>query len=547
MRSIQRDVLSAAMAICLCFTGLGVVATGGDVSARFGEAGLTSLSIGDTDILLPDHGFRATRVRFGGEEVNADNILEVGRDFDPASKTVTISYPWGRVSCRYSEVPGSLKLSVSIKNDTQKPMSVVDLELFSAVFPRTPKGMPFEKGFDMVWPNIDSIHHIIADFGEGRLALCTDTLDRHISFGLRPLHGKGPDRYAAVMSNNVFGTSDNPVVPPGKTASYEFSVRALKPDQSLADFAPDLVDKFRKLHPFANNWKDRRPIAMMMLASHSHKSEKNPRGWFNEPDLDVSGEGGNALFRKTLVERAHEHVKILRKINAQGFIFWNIEGEENPHPVTYIGDPRLVGKLAPEMDAAADEYFKFLSNEGFRTGVCIRPSKLMPSTKEPGKYWHKHIGVDPVKSLCEKISYAKKRWGCSIFYIDTNVSMGVDEEGKEKSWIFGVEVIKKVLKEHPDVLLIPEFGRDAYWAYCAPYLEMRPTEWGGHTGTPRKVLEIYPQAFSAINTNDGNEEMRQQLIESARHGEIFIFRGWFSDPANSTIGEILEQAGISGK
>ena len=44
-------------------------------------------------------------------------------------------------------------------------------------------------------------------------------------------------------------------------------------------------------------------------------------------------------------------------MNAQGMITWDIEGQEYPHATSYIGDPRKVSLLAPEMEPMADAYF----------------------------------------------------------------------------------------------------------------------------------------------------------------------------------------------
>ena len=89
------------------------------------------------------------------------------------------------------------------------------------------------------------------------------------------------------------------------------------------------------------NWPDRRPIGALFLADHTHMSEKNPRGWFNEPGLDVRGPEGIARFRLAILAYAEKKTSSsYRRTGAQGMIVWDLEGEELPHKITYVGDPR---------------------------------------------------------------------------------------------------------------------------------------------------------------------------------------------------------------
>ncbi|HUZ08087.1 MAG TPA: hypothetical protein VMV89_11440, partial [Candidatus Paceibacterota bacterium] len=54
--------------------------------------------------------------------------------------------------------------------------------------------------------------------------------------------------------------------------------------------------------PQTIHWPDRRPIGVLMLASHFHSSPTNPRGWFNDPGLAVTGTNGVENFRKALLD-----------------------------------------------------------------------------------------------------------------------------------------------------------------------------------------------------------------------------------------------------
>src|ERR1700678_3780023 len=125
------------------------------------------------------------------------------------------------------------------------------------------------------------------------------------------------------------------------------------------------------------NWPDRRPIGSIFLADYSHRSASNPRGWFNAPGFDAMGDGGTERFRKALLAYADGAIAVLKGVNAQGMIVWDLEGEEFPQRTSYIGDPRLMATLAPEMAPVADEFFRRFRDAGLRVGMTVRPQQLV--------------------------------------------------------------------------------------------------------------------------------------------------------------------------
>jgi hypothetical protein len=65
-------------------------------------------------------------------------------------------------------------------------------------------------------------------------------------------------------------------------------------------------------------------------------------------------------------------------------IIWNVEGSTD-FSIKYVGDPRMVEYMSPEMDKVADEYFKRILDAGFRTGVCLRPTTIRASGRPTGR------------------------------------------------------------------------------------------------------------------------------------------------------------------
>jgi hypothetical protein len=182
-----------------------------------------------------------------------------------------------------------------------------------------------------------------------------------------------------------------------------------------------------------------------------------------------------------------------------------------------------VDMLAPEMADVIDEYFDRFRKAGLRTGVTVRPELLRVT---PDKKSASQTPVpDPTDLLIDKIAYAKKRWGVSLIYIDSNVNTS-DPNPLDAS------IIEKVAVTFPDCLLIPEHSNLRYYAYSAPYGQLT----GGIYGTPDAVREIYPKAFSAIYTADGLLDIyRDGLKNGVKHGDILMYRTWFLDPQNQKV------------
>ncbi len=128
--------------------------------------------------------------------------------------------------------------------------------------------------------------------------------------------------------------------------------------------------------------------------------------------LDVRGPEGIERFRHAALAYAARSIAILKQTGSQGMIVWDLEGEQYPHKTTYIGDPRALGRLAPEADAVADEFFALFRAAGLRVGVTIRPQEFVSGAQ--------HDVADYDATLLRKLDYARGRWGATLFYIDSN-------------------------------------------------------------------------------------------------------------------------------
>lgn len=259
------------------------------------------------------------------------------------------------------------------------------------------------------------------------------------------------------------------------------------------------------------NWPDRRPIAAIYLASTDNQHIPGNKRWRFE------------FNRENLMADADRTVAIIRDMNAQGMILWDVESQEWPHPISYIGDPELLPTFAPEMDALADEYFTRFKPA--RIGICIRPTRIVWINGEP-----RQVSVDsPITELRRKIAYAKTRWGCTLFYLDSNVhpgAAGIDASkgGNLIPW----DVCAALARENPDCLIIPEHRDFEHFKYTAPYYTWTNKEVPLLSPEHRTLL---PNSFlvAAVNAETPSIE------ESVKQGNIMLFAGWYNDPNNKRI------------
>lgn len=283
-------------------------------------------------------------------------------------------------------------------------------------------------------------------------------------------------------------------------------------------------------------WPDRRPMGRIFL-SHSNTGWKtNPRAYLTDQNIDVLSEAGIAEFGEKLMAYADRCVDILKKNNAQGVIVWDIEGQEMPHPFSYIGDPRVLPQIAPEMHRFADAFFARFTDADIPVGITIRPTRAYHA---PGEYWvwqHRKVS-DPVAEMADKIAYAKKRWGVSIVYIDSNV--GEQVKGNIP-WILPVEMMRDLAARHPDVLMIPEWDAPAYYRYMAPY-----KDWWDGFSTPREVRQRLLQAFSFIVPKPAEISRHWDgIVAAVAGGDVLWLDAWYPSRANTLVRQIYRAAGF---
>ena len=514
-----------------------------------GERGLTSLSFNGQSLLVsPESGELQPQKSVFRAVLDAILPRSASQIATPNKRTDTVdlSYPWGRISCAYGKQDDTLTMRIEASNTSSEPLNEFSLRLMELNFPRVPNGGTLEAGMfgfgfkGPEWPlnqwpaSIPSVADptfvapiVRADFGSSALNFCSDDLE--CSVGI-PRTTNPPDgtRYPLVITCRD--------IKPDTTKVFNVSLRFGPAGAGVQDLSGDVLERYAGKYPFQVNWKDRRPIGAIFLAGPQINVPSNPRRWtMNFGEIDITNDKGKAAFRAALLKLADNSVQVLKDTGAQGMITWDPEGEEFIG-ACYYGDPLLVPTLAPEMEfkndgakSAIDEYFEKFRAAGLKVGVCIRPQQIEVVDGKP--VHHAAEDEHAVQILRERIAYAKRRWGCTLFYVDSTATA--------YTWI-NPDVFKAVADAYPDVLLIPENESMRYFAYSAPlnsYVHHKITS------TPVGARLVYPKAFSVLMAPEGDRpEDHDALVTAVRHGDILLFNGWYRSNEAGKIKKLYEEA-----
>lgn len=455
--------------------------------------------------------------------------------FDQDHRVLTITFPWGTVKTGYAAVNNRVELTITTSNALNSD-TIQGLRFTPMVLKFPEKVKEYDGSIPLLVHNMGQVAATKVSYGSGTMAVVAEDIEKPLMVGFpwaldKPANtvfplsihtdrvGSYPDSYPRIVRP----------IPPNATDQYVVSLRFGRSKATESSLAGDIDAKFATVFPQQLKWTDRRPIGAIFLATGPQEWTSNPRGWFGDARLNVTTPAGRAEFRQRILNLADGAIAIMRDMNAQGAITWDIEGQEYRHATTYIGDPRLVDTLAPEMAEVADEYFGRFRAAGLRTGICVRPQLLQVAADK--KSANQTPVDDPAGLLIDKIAYARKRWGVTLIYLDSNVN-STDPNPLDAS------IIQKVAEACPDCLIIPEHYNLRYFAYSAPFAELRR----GIVSTPDYARDVYPKAFSLIYTADGPLDLyRDPLKTAVKQGDGLIYRTWFADPQNEKVKAIYKQ------
>ncbi len=470
------------------------------------------------------------------------NATPTATRLDAANQKITLTYPWGVLSYTYRQQGDRLLITLGIHNTSPDTLTRLDTPVAELLFPAIPKGTTNDPGM-FGYGGMHPLHDyplsadpqqtpaiITVDWGGGVLDFCSEDVKAAVTITV-PYTSNPPAKTQYPLTVTLTAP-----LAPGAARTTTFSLRFGPAGTSGAALASDVLQRYRAAYPFQVHWNDRRIIGMDILATPQTHPPKNPRGWFNNaPDVDTTTPAGIAAFRSRLLAYADSSIKVLQDMDAQGVIMWDMEGEEFAQDA-YYGDPRLVPKTAPEMEykdasgvATIDAYFQRFRKAGLRVGVCLRPQQIVFKNGVPTQT----DSQDPERTLREKLAYAKKRWGCTLFYTDSTANA---------QGVLDPDVFKNVADAYPDVLIFPENQTTRYYAYTAP---LDSFYHHGVTSTPQIVRDVYPEAFSILIADDNGkmDANHAKLVAAVKRGDILIFNAWYANPDDDKLKSIYRDAG----
>jgi len=526
--------------LAVCLLPLSAVAESLKLAVTYGKEGPASIVWNGVE-MLAERPFTA-EFRFAGDPrgSHAKPIKVEG-----AGARVVRTYEGATVCLVYGQRGDRVQVTVEIRNDSDKALEQARIVPLKIQFPRRPEGGSWRWGYATISDGEGEPTVIIADWGDGKLAACKDHPDRPVTFGFNGNYRQGTANEMVIqtLGDKLFDPHE---IPSGGSLELSFSLRFGGPTATPETLAGDVYDAYAKAYPRTIQWADNRPVGALFLARSNTGWKNNPRGYFNDERLDITTLVGREEFRARLMKFADVSIKTIQETNGQGMIVWDIEGAEMPHAITYLGDPRILPHVAPEMDPLADAFFQKFRDAGLKTGVCLRPTKIVFADKEKypwikTRYGHEN-NVDPVENICDKIAYARRRWGCTLFYLDTP-GLYLRRGDQARYYQLPPRVMRAIHRRHPDVLIMPEFGPTAYYAVGSKY-----HEFGGHYQTPAAVKAVYPKAFSLFALKDDPLYPHwDQVVEGVQGGDLLLFRGWFGDHRNTRVRQAWMEAEFKNK
>lgn len=482
------------------------------VGIGFSEKGLSSLKVGDEEFLA---GGLPAVSWVSGSDGKPIGFKLTGSAFDSAAKKLTMTYDWGKLTCLYDPLPDGLRVRVTLENTSQQMIRSINMNLLS--LKSLGEGRVQQPTFCVGEPAFNffkgSAGSAVFGVEDPKFPLSLDFNNDKKSGLVIPRAGFGGGRVV------VDGVQMDQVLEPGQKLEFSLILRVGPAGTDPMMLADDLIGAFRKANPCILTWPDRRPIFRAFFGGGLPKDAAVAN--LKNPDAVVPPQP-DEKFHAMLLKKIDGLIESAHMVDAQGMVLWDLEGGTFPHAITYIGDPRLVRLLNPQMDLFSDEAIKKLKDAGLRVGITLRPSRVVYDA-EKNSARHLHTGVEPLSELEAKIDYAKQRWGCTIFYVDTNFfwrPYGPDK--KFQSGRLTSDLWRKLRTKYPDTLFIPEFTATGDYASVAGYGEADM----GDYGMPAMAKALYPDAFRVIVIEDADpSEKFDRFVEALKNRNCLMTFG----------------------
>jgi len=510
----------------------------------------------------------------------------------PQNASVTQTYSWGSATTQYRATGNKLTMTVTVHNTSSQTIKRYWMFPLAIQFPATPANTSKNMMF-----NIDSPSSVWWNYSGGTVDLVNEDVLSPLALGFWQAENPAGARW--LVSLNVDPTqSINPNWPAvnrpiaaGATDTFTTSLRFGPPGATEMQLAGDIYARFAATYPrTVTAPSPRKPLARLSFnGSFRPTYAKNPRGWLNDPTIDVTTPQGIANFQAKLLAAADAAVFEMIRVGAGGGIIWDIEGQQLDQ--SFIGDPSQAEALAPELVGVLDTFVARFKNAGFPIGFAIRPqaftvqrgtinisgnkvtwvsgAQFSPAwvqqayggvitirnsnykitsvssptsltlAANPGNamgvpymYGLETNTGNPYAVLQAKVKYASQRWGATLFYVDSSVDSNDN--------ITPAVVYQQLAQAFPGTRYFPEWMTPRAYAYTYGFLDST----NGVTAPGSMARNLYPNAAGLIRVpQDGQiNTIQNTLINAVSAGNILLFDGWYRHSGNDVVSLIYALA-----
>jgi hypothetical protein len=145
--------------------------------------------------------------------------------------------------------------------------------------------------------------------------------------------------------------------------------------------------------------------------------------------------------------------------------------------------------------------------------------------------------------LSRKVRYAQHRWGCTVFYIDSNSAW--KPRGSSGEWskaLMSAEQWDALCRRHPDVLFVPEHSYLRCYTSAAGYDQMDM----GADVAPPVVRRTWPRALKCLSIPWPALKQYDKLVRSFRCGGILLWNAPHADNVRDLTRARLEAGYLEG-
>jgi hypothetical protein len=540
---------------------------GGQLVVTYGAKGVQTLTYSGTKLedvgIFPGDAFHMAHMQCTDLQGNAitDSSCSwgetnLGESWNSTTNTETYTFPWGTIATQFVQSGDNLNIIVTETNYSGSGVILGGAEVLAIAlhFPQDP--LNFD-GYNQYAITTTGPAVTPADYGTGVVTAVIPDESHPLYGGWGALGNQtyNPGVASAPPDNlATFFPHVTAPVQPGTSFSFTVSLR-FTPEGTAAN-AQDAYSSFAATYPNQMAWADRRIIGTAYLASSPPGGNvnqpggfpTNPRRYFNDPTVDITTPGGLQAFQDRILAQAASNAANAQRMNGQGVITWDIEGEEYPQSTSYVCSPDQIAAVAPEMESIVsystspyygqkldDSYFATMTSAGLRLGVCLRPQVFTLGANSTASQVYLSTAAAIIANLENKATYANTRWGVTLFYVDSTVETNGET--------LDPAIFEQLITDMPKFLFIPEESTPRYYAYSAPFYSFI-----FHTslGTPASIYNAYPAAFGANLVNDVSAatlaQYLPQLTQSVENGDILMGHADYWQANDPTLVQIYATA-----